>query len=338
MFKRNWWDLRAEASGGEQGGGGGSGDVVIEPAKAREFVTSWAPNPEILKDMPDDQVVAWHGNISKQLTAAQQKALESHDWRKAIAGDNTEAMKTLERFPSPKALYESYDQFRTKLSKGEMKTVQAFPEKGTDDEKAAWRQQNGVPADGKYEFKLADGIVMGEADKPVIEALTKRAYEKNVPASALNEVVGWYMEERVAREQRANEAFEKNKTETAAALGAEWGADYKGHLNKIQGVLDSTIPEGEDGAALKALVNNAIATNPMFARHYAQIALQINPAGTMVPGDRGAQEGSVSDEIKKIEGDMKKDRAAYNKDEKTQERYRSLLGAYERMTGKAWGQ
>ena len=309
-----------------------------DPAAAREFLTNYAPDPEIVKTLPDDQVLAWHGNVNKQLTAAQQKAIETHDWRGAIAGDNADARKTLDRFASPKALYESYDQFRTKLSKGELRTITEFPAKGSDEEKAAWRSQNGVPADGKYELKMPDGVVVGEADKPVLEALTKHAFETNVPAGELNKVVSWYMTERVAREQRAHEQFETDKRETAAALGAEWGAEYKPTLNKIQGMIDATIPAGEEGEALKGLINKALATSPLFARHYAQLALQLNPTGTLVPGGSGANEGSVTDEIKKIEKVMKTDRRTYDADEGMRTRLRDLYGAYEKMTGKPWGQ
>jgi hypothetical protein len=106
-------------------------------------------------------------------------------------------------------------------------------------------------------------------------------------------------------------------------------------MNRIQGVIDATIPQEQQ--ELKDLINNAIATNPHFARHYAAIALQMNPAGTLVPGDRGANEATVVDELKKIDGVMKTDRSKYDKDADMQKRYRDLLGAYTKMTGKEYG-
>lgn len=276
-----------------------------------------------LKDIEDPKVLlASHTNTIK--------------WRENIAGDNPDALKTLERFASPKALYDSYSELRGRVSKGELKAVQAFPDNGTPEQQAQWRTENGVPADGKYEFKLPDGVQIGELDKPVIENFTKMAHAKNLPAGAVNEVVGWYLQDRTARAEAAKTEFENTKRDVAATLGSEWGVEYKPNLNRIQGMIDATIPAEQK--ELKDLINNALATNAHFARHYAAIALQINPAGTLVPGDRGANEASVSDEIKKIEAKMKTDRRAYDKDEALQQRYRDLLDGYGRLTGKNWGQ
>lgn len=307
-----------------------------DPAAAREFLTSFAHDPEVVKTLPDDQVMAWHGNVSKQLSSAQQKALEGYDWRAPIIKAKPDAAKTLERFPGPVELYDTYDQLRTKISKGELRTVTEFPAKGSDEEKAAWRGQNGVPPDGKYELKLGEGLVIGENDKPVVEGFMKYAHEQNMPAGELNKAVNWYFSERVQREQRAHEQFETSKRETAAALGAEWGPEYKTNLNKIEGMLDATIASDEDGTALKGLIKNALATNPMFARHYAQIALQLNPSGTMVPGGSQANEGSVKDAIVRIEDARKKNRGQY-KDEAERAEYINLLGHWQKLTGKEWG-
>lgn len=315
----------------EDGGG-----TTIAPADARAFVTGFVPDPKVLEGLDDTAVMAYHGQIRGALDGHVKKAFESHDWRKDVAGDNPEALKTLERFASPKALYESYDQFRARLSKGELKAVTPFPDKGTDEQKAQWRTENGIPLEpGKYELKLPQGVVIGENDKPILDGFMKYAHEQNMPASEVSKAATWWYQERQAREEQARATFDTQKQETAAALGQEWGAEYKPNLNKIQGLLDATIPAEQ--AELKTLINNAIATNPHFARHYAALALQLNPAGAMVPGDRGANEASVVDGIKKIEADRKANRTAYNKDEGVQEKYRGLLRAYKQMTGKDWG-
>lgn len=333
MNRRNWWDVRAEANGGDQGGGGGG---AVQPAAAREFLTQWAPNPDIVTGMKDEEVMAWHGNVSQRLTAAQQEAVKNQDWRAPIVAVKPDAKPTLDRFASPVALFETYDQLRTKLSKGELRAVTEFPAKGTADQQAEWRQQNGVPVDGKYELKLPAELKLTEDDQPLVDRFTKYAHENNIPASEVNKTATWFFGERAARQAEAAEAFEAQKQETAATLGAEWGADYKGIKNRIGGVLDASIPADEDGGKLKESIQKAIDTNPMFARMWAKIALEMNPAGTLVPGDRGANEGTITDEIKKIEERMKKDRAGYNKDEPQRKRYGELLGAYQKTTGKEW--
>ena len=257
-------------------------------------------------------------------------------WRETIAGDNADALKTLERFASTKALFDSYSELRGRMAKGELKNVAAFPAKGTAEQQATWRAENGVPPEpGKYEITLPNGATIEDADKPMIEGFQKFAFEKNLPAAVTNDVVNWYFASQVAQQEAAQEQFETQRTETAATLGEEWGPEYKANLNKIQGVIDATVPAEQKD--LKALINRAIQTNAHFARHYAAIALQLNPAGTLVPGDRGANEGSIVDGIKAIEKTMKEHRGEYNKDDGMQKRYRELLGAYEKIAGKVWG-
>jgi hypothetical protein len=346
------WRLQDAASDGDAGGGsaGASGDAGAgagagasgdpgEGGKGKGADAGAGAEPK-------DWQKAIAGDDKELLEAIKgiedPKALiESHKattaWREAIAGDNKEALKTLQRFTSPKALWDSYAELRGRMAKGELKANTAFPDKGTAEEQAAWRAENGIPAEpGKYEIKLPKGVELTEADQPMIDGFQKFAFEKNLPAGAVNDVVNWYLAGQAEQQQQAQERFEAAKTETASTLAEEWGGEYKANLNKIQGVIDATIPaEDKD---LKGLIQKALATNPAFARHYAAIALQLNPAGTLVPGDQGANEGALTDEIKKIEKVMRGNRAEYDKDAKMQERYRDLLGAYEKMTKKQWGQ
>lgn len=257
-------------------------------------------------------------------------------WREQIAGENKDALKTLERFASPKAIYESYSELRSRVAKGELKAVAPFPKTGTAEQQAAWRSENGVPeAPDKYDLNLPKGLVVGEKDKPVVEGFTKYAHEHHLPTGAVSTAMNWYFEEKVRREEAARAEFDTKKTEVAAALGAEWGPEYKTNLNKIQGLLDSTIPA--DQGELKTLINNAIATNAHFARHYAKIALDLNPAGVLVSMDRGANEGTVVDELTKIDTLRKTDRKKYDGDPKIQQRYLDLLDGYTKLTGKEWG-
>ena len=330
MFRGNWWDRRAQAGEGE--GGGGS----VDPATARTFVQGFVHDPAVLGSMKDDQVMAYHGQIQKTLGEHIQKANETRDWRKELA-DSEDDLPTLQRFASPKALWQQNKEFRTKLSKGEMKVVAPYPEKGTPEQQTEWRQQNGVPPDGKYELKLPAGMQISEQDQPIVEGFTKFAHEQNMPASEVNKAATWFFGERAKRQEEAAAAYETRKQETAAELGKEWGGDYKPIQNKITGVLDATIPSGEDGEKLKGEIRKAVDTNPMFARMLAAIALQINPTGTLVPGDKGANESTISDELKKIADGRKKDRNAYLRDEKVQERERELLAAYQKVSGKEYG-
>lgn len=88
---------RAEAGGGEgggaggEGGAGGGGDTppAVTAADARTALADYVPDPEILKTMPDDKVVEYHGKVTK----AQAKAFEGETAKQAAA--RIEAAKSL---------------------------------------------------------------------------------------------------------------------------------------------------------------------------------------------------------------------------------------------------
>lgn len=355
------WRVQDAEKGGEAGGAGGSGGGAAAGAGAGGAATGAAAAADQGKgagsagDAGKGAGAAaagaqdWRASIAgedKDLLEAlkgiedPKTLVQSHTqvakWRETIAGDNADALKTLERFASPKALYDSYSELRGRMAKGELKNATTFPEKGTKEQQATWRSENGVPeAAEKYEIKLPANVELTDADKPMIEGFTKFAYAKNLPQSVVNEVANWYVTNNIQRDEVALERFETQRTETTAELAREWGVEYKANLNKIQGVIDSTVPA--DQKDLKEAINRAIQTNPHFARHYAAIALQLNPAGTLVPGDRGANEASITDAIKGIEKVMRTKRGEYDRDEGMQKKYRELLGAYEKMAGKEWG-
>jgi hypothetical protein len=255
------------------------------------------------------------------------------DWRKDIAGDDPDAMKTLQRFASPKAMYESYKQIRDKQAKGELKAVTAFPEKGTEVEKAAWFEANGIPKDPSgYDIKaVAESPLMTEDDRAQLEKFAAHAHAKHLSKDTVGKVLEWFTANRAEQQAAAKASFEEKKTEVAAELGAEWGAEYKGNINRIDGLLDATIPADQDN--LKALIRNAIASNAHFARHYEQLARQINPSGANMPLDGGGTQINVEKELTRLDGLMRTDRKSYNKQEKY---YGQLLQQYQQMTGKNW--
>lgn len=317
----------------------GGGEIQITPDIARTYLSDRVADPESLKTMAEPELVGMYTKSKPVYDKIEARAAEgaTAKWREAIAGDDKAHLETLNRFASPKAMYDSYTALRTKVSNGELKAVTPFPDKGTPEEQTAWRQNAGVPDKPEaYEIKLPAGLELGEADKAPMDGFKKYAFENNLPASTVNSVVNWWAGARKEATEGAAARFEESKQQTAAILGKEWGADYNPNMNRIKGLLQQTLPSDEAGQKLNVSIMRAIETDPMFARHYAALALELNPAGALISGDRGATEGSITDELKKIDAMMVTNRAAYNKDDKAQARYRELLQGYEKLTGKGW--
>lgn len=256
------------------------------------------------------------------------------DWRTQIAGDNAESLKTLERFTSPKAMYESYASLRQKMSSGELKPNTQFPEKGTPEEQNAWRQANGLPeSPEKYDLTLKDGLVIGEEDKPVIDDFLKAAHAAHTPPGAVKAAVQWYFNTVKQQQEAQAESDRQDKQANDDALRSEWGNEYRPNLNRIHGLLD-TAPQGVKDELLGGRLANgkAIGNSPEVLRWLASLAIQINPATTLVPGVPNT-EVAITDEIAKLEGLMSNRGSEYwtgPNAEKNQKRYRDLITARDR--------
>lgn len=338
-----------EQAGGEQGGAGGSGGGGGSPAggaapafadasAARTFLKEYVPGEDYLKAFDDTKVVPFATHIKSKVDEFGKQFPAS--WRNMVAGENPEQLKTLERFQSPKALYESYAALRSKMADGSLRPVEAFPDKGTPEQQAAWRVTNGVPesADGYVKsLKLPEGMQVGDADKPVLESLAKAAHAGHFPQSQVDSTMAWFLSEQGARTAAKGEMEANSKAASEDALRAEWGPDYRPNIARIQGLLDMA-PKG-----VKEMLDSSYTTDgkrvmndPVTLGWLVGLSRQLNPAGVQLPGSGGSLQQSVEEEIRGIEKVMKTDRQAYNKDEKKQGRLRDLYEAYEKTTGKAW--
>lgn len=263
-----------------------------------------------------------------QSQAAPQKFPDN--WRDELAGEDAKFRKQLERYASPTALAKAYRELQSKVSSGELKNNK-LPEKPTDEELAAWRKDNGVPEKATdYINDLPSGVVLGENDKARVDSFLEAMHGQNAPKGLVQAAIEWNQKQ---VETEMQERYERNadlQDKTEEELRAEWGGEYKRNLNMVNGLI-STLPEdarefisaatGPDGTAL---FNNA-----NVVRWMVDLARQVNPAGTVVPGATNIS--AVDSEIEQIEKVMREDRSAYNKDEKMQGRYLQLLEAKERF-------
>ncbi len=256
------------------------------------------------------------------------------DWRKMVAGDNAEHLKTLDRFTTPKALYESYAALRGKLSSGELRPVTAFPDKGTPEEQAVWRSTNGVPekADA-YRLKLPEKLT--DDDKAIVGKMQERAFANHMPAAQAQVGADWFFDEKKNRVEARLQKDQEFAQQSDDAMRAKWGNDYRPNLNRISALLD-TGPQGIREMLGKARLGDGtlLGDHPAWVEFFGDLARQMIPAGVMLPGDGANLATSIADEITKLETYMKEQRSKYNKDEPAQKRLRELYGARDRMGAK----
>lgn len=320
-----------------------AGENQVTPADARTALTSYGHPEDALKGMKDEDVVKMHGTISTHVSGLTTKAVEAavkeatskapvfgEKWRENLAGEDPEDLKTLTRFKDPSALWARTKELNKKFSSGEIKVTTPFPEKGTDAEKAAWRKEQGIPDkhDG-YDLKFDNGLVIGEDDKPIVDAYLKHMHGKNAVPAAVRENISWFLSDfKTMVERDRAEGMAKAKQAAEDKLREVWKGDYRMKHTAVENLVAGFF--GGSDSDLGKLVMASVATNPDFAQSMANLAIELNPAAPLMPPSDSAagQIANIESKINEIKGLMKTNRPEYNR---RQDEYRQLLEARDKI-------
>jgi hypothetical protein len=234
------------------------------------------------------------------------------DWRVQLAGDDKDALKRLARFPDQQTLWKSYRSLEQKISSGEFKKPLA--------EKA-----------DEYVEKLAlpNGLVIGEAEKPIVSELAAVAHESNLEPKVFNGLVSKYYEIQDKQRQAQEDADAAFKVEAEDALRKDWqGPDYRRNLTAVNNLI-ATWPEGLAQAVLAGRDPNGrkLGDNPAFIRQMATLALELNPAATLVPAGTTDAGKSVQARLNEIRELRRNDPDKYDRDKALQQEELELIEA-----------
>lgn len=239
------------------------------------------------------------------------------DWRVKLAGEDRKLMNQLERFGSVADLFKSYKELTAKISSGSLKS--AMPKEATPEAIAAWRQENGIPDSPEgYDLSFDNGLIIGESDKPMVNEFLSAMHAKNASPEVVKAAVGAYYD-LLAKQEAARDAADSDFKNTALSdLASEWGGDFKRNVNMISSLLDTAPPEvREKIAAGRTPDGNLMGNDPSVMRWLNQLAREVNPAATVVPGAGASAPAAIADEMRSIEGKMgttaytERDRARY---------------------------
>lgn len=266
------------------------------------------------------------------------------DWRTRMAGDDKDAMKSLDRYKSPLDVAKALREAQKKISAGPAQP--ALAKDASPEDVAAYRKQIGVPekADGYLE-SLPNGLVIGEADKEIAGSFLETAHAANMPPAFVGAALDWYYKTEEAKVAAAAQSDKEFRVAAEDELRGEFGGDYRMTLNSVKNFLDAAPVVGKDESGADVTLGDMLrgartpdgrllGDNPAFLRWMADMASRENPAGFVAPAGSGSQADSVAEEVAKIEKYMRENRAAYNKDAKAQERLRTLYDAQEKLASR----
>ena len=253
------------------------------------------------------------------------------DWREKMAGTDEKFLKRLQRMKSPNEVAQWGRNAEKQWKQGA--DPDPFPTEGTDEEKAAWRKAKNVPVEpGEYlkDFSLPDGLVIGENDRPAVNEYLSVAHKMNLPPDVVRQNIGWYFKMRDGEIQKRMEKDAQDKAATAGELRTEMGADFNKYLGAAYVMLESA-PEGVLDALTEARTRDGtkLGNHPQIVRWLSQLALELNPAATIVPGKGEGAMASVKSRMAEIEVVMGQDRNRYYREGMDKE-YQKLVEVTER--------
>lgn len=252
------------------------------------------------------------------------------DWREKYAADNEKILNQLKRYDSPKAALDALFAAQKKIS--ETRPTFQLPENPTPEDIAKYREENNIPAKPEdYDVTLSDGYVIGDMDKPIVEAYKKIAHERNFRPDEVKNNVQAYFEIQAKEQEAANQFYQEQKAKADAELQEEWGKDTIGYKNRIANFLQNEF--GKEGAELldAAILpdGTTIATNPKMVKQFLKLATTANSAITITPNNNQGQ--SIDKEIQELTHMIKTNRDGYFADSSKPARLKELLATKERL-------
>lgn len=252
------------------------------------------------------------------------------DWRQKYAGEDSSKLNALSRYASPEAAFDALMSAQEKIRSGQVRPD--FPAEGTDEEKSAWRQANGVPETAtQYDLNFESGLVIGEEDKEFVDQYLEQAHAMNQTPEQVKGALEWYYENREQQMQARHELDKQAAEETNQKLREEWGQEYDAHKNQIMNFLNVLPQESREGLmGARKPDGTPVMSDPEILRTLLGWANEINPVTTIVPAGPG-QASQINDEIYELEKQMGDRDSDYWKDDRKQERYRQLISARDKL-------
>lgn len=308
--------------------------VTGAPEVKDPVVTPPAADPKPAEPVADPKPVADTPVVKDEPPAT------GDDWaslREKFAKGDDKLSKRLARYSSVDSALEALVAAQDKIAKGEHKTPLGAD--ATPEEIAAYRAANGIPEKPEdYKVELAENLVIGDADKPLVDAFLKDvAHPANMPPAEANKMLSWYFAQQEAAAEQRTQADFNAKEQGEEALREEWGSEFKLNKNLIIGMLDSA-PDGVKDNLLSARTADGtpLASHPATLRWLADVARELNPVATVVPGSGTNSLQTVETELaglKKMMGDKNSEYWKGPLAAKHQERYLKLVDVKQKLQG-----
>lgn len=162
------------------------------------------------------------------------------DWKQKIAGEDAKMLKGLEKYESPADLAKAYSELQTKFSK--TRPLPQLAKDATPEQVKEYREAAGIPQSwDKYDTTLDKGLVIGDADKPIVESYLKEFHEANLKPDDVKKVLQIHFEKQNCDMADAMKIAEDHEKEVTQSLRQELGPKYDESINMASNYLKSNL-------------------------------------------------------------------------------------------------
>jgi hypothetical protein len=323
----------------------------VSPQDAKAFLSNYGHD---VAKLDDGAATKLYGDIYPNHTKALEEAVtkakpNGETWRQDYVTaakstvkdlDDKKVLGRLERYTTPHAVVDALFQLQDRIGRGEMRSV--MPKDAKPEELTKWRAENGLPEKPEgYQVQLTDGMVIGEEDKPILEAIKQSAHAMNLHPTQFNGMVDLYYDIIEQQTSRREEADTKARDTTEDFFRKQWGGDYRKNKAMIEAFVDMG-PAGTKDLLFGARLADGtpLASHPGILQFLSDRSREVIDAATIVPSDSAQLAKSVQDEMNAIQALMGDKSSKYWKGpeaEKLQARFRELASAQEKITARSGG-
>ena len=213
-----------------------------------------------------------------------------------MAKGDEKVAKRLERYASEADVANALVHAQDRIAKGIKPTLDP---KATPEQVKEYRELHGIPEKPEeYKLELANGRVIGDEDRPAVDRFLKDMHAAHVPPATVNAMLNsYYAQQDAAVEAREDQDIDQ-KVACIAELKEDYGPEHKANMQAVVGLLDAA--PGEIGKLLhdaRLPDGTLLFNNPAAVRWMVQLAKDLNPAATVVPGTAGNAAQTLSEKI-----------------------------------------
>jgi hypothetical protein len=256
------------------------------------------------------------------------------NWRELVAGQDAAALNLLKRIPSFDALGKKIVEQDRLISAGKQKPT--LSENATEEELAAWREQNGIPKEPAGYLEVMEGLVIGDDDKPLVESFLETAHKNNADPKFVQSALSWYYEAEAQKASAQLQADREYRVEAKQQLQEAMGPDYEPNMQDLRNWLGQS--EGVYDVLLSSRLADGtlLGDNPTVVNFLVSQMREINPLITVAPASGSSAHLSIDEQVAEMEQQMRtpEGHEKYWGDKRMQQRYRELLAAQEKMQQK----